>query len=125
LVTLSFILAFSYSCYFLRSMLLVAAPLNGWLLQLNKFQERMDHGYCVHKHHSMSDVVLIVDLMMFFDENGGAGSRHKILSSCDLCGWSWWRKISWTTTPGKIAFPRSYQLPSARHLNGFPPFLIV
>jgi len=30
-------------------------------LQLNKFQEHGDHGYCVHKHHSMSDVVLIVD----------------------------------------------------------------
>jgi len=70
-------------------------------------------------------VVLVVDLMMFFDENGGAGSKHKILSSCDLCGWSWWQKISWTTTPGKIAFPLNYQLSSARHLNGFPPFLIV
>jgi len=47
--------------YFLRRMLLVAMPLNGWLLQLNKFQEHGDHGYCVPKHHSMSDVVLIVD----------------------------------------------------------------
>jgi len=35
--------------------------LNGWLQQLNKFQEHGDHGYGVHKHHSMSDVVLIVD----------------------------------------------------------------
>jgi len=42
-------------------MLLVATPLNAWLLQLNKFQEHGDHGYCVHEHHSMSDVVLIVD----------------------------------------------------------------
>jgi len=47
--------------YFLRRILLVATPLNGWLQQLNKFQEHGDHGYGVHKHHSMSDVVLIVD----------------------------------------------------------------
>jgi len=46
---------------FLRRMLLVATPLKGWLLQLNKFQERGDHGYCVYKHHSMSHVVHIVD----------------------------------------------------------------
>jgi len=39
--------------YFLRRMLLVAAPLDGWLLQLNKFQEHEDHEYCVHNHNSM------------------------------------------------------------------------
>jgi len=42
-------------------MLLVTTPLNGWLLKLKNFQEHGDHGYCDHKHHSMSDVVLIVD----------------------------------------------------------------
>jgi len=34
--------------YFLRRMLLVDTPLNGWCLQLNKFQVHGDHGYCVH-----------------------------------------------------------------------------
>jgi len=47
--------------YFLRSMLLITAHLNGWFLQLNSFQEHGDHGYCGHKHNSMSDVVLIAD----------------------------------------------------------------
>jgi len=47
--------------YFLRHRQLFATPLNGWLLQLNKFQEHGDHGYCGHKHHSMLDVDLIVD----------------------------------------------------------------
>jgi len=47
--------------YFLRCMLLVDTPLNGWVLQLNKFQVHGNRGYCVHKHRSMSDVVLIVD----------------------------------------------------------------
>jgi len=47
--------------YFLRSMLLVTTALNGWLLQLNNFQEHGDHGYCGHKHPSMSDVDQIVD----------------------------------------------------------------
>jgi len=37
--------------------------LNGWFLQLNKFPEHVDHGYCVHKRRSMSDVVLIIDLL--------------------------------------------------------------
>jgi len=47
--------------YFLRRMLLVDTPLNGWFLQLNKFQVHGVHGYCVHKYRSMSDAVLIVD----------------------------------------------------------------
>jgi len=46
--------------HFLRRMVLVTTPLNGWLLQLNKCQEQGDHGYYVNKH-SISDVVLIVD----------------------------------------------------------------
>jgi len=47
--------------YFLRRMLLVDTPRNGWFLQLNKFQVHGGHGYCVLKHRSLSDVVHIVD----------------------------------------------------------------
>jgi len=42
-------------------MLLVAMPLNGWFLQLNKFQDHGNHKYCVRKHHNMLEVVFIVD----------------------------------------------------------------
>jgi len=40
-------------------------------------------------------------------------------------GWSWWQKTPWTTTPGKVAFPRSCRFPSAKHPNGFSPFLYL
>jgi len=53
--------AFTLHHFFFRRMLLVDTPLNGWFLQLNNFQVHGDHGYCVHKHRSMSDVVLIVN----------------------------------------------------------------
>jgi len=53
--------AFILNHFFFRRMLLVDTPLNGWFLQLNNFQVHGDHGYCVHKHRSMSDVVLIVN----------------------------------------------------------------
>jgi len=32
-------------------------------------------------------------------------------------GWSWWQKSPCTSTPGKVDFPQSYRLQSARHPN--------
>jgi len=95
--------------YFLRRMPLVDTPRNGWFLQLNKFQVHGDHGYCVLKHRSLSDVVHVVD------------STHTI----GYGGWFWWQKTLWTAAPGKVAFPRSCRLPSARHPTGFSPFLYL
>jgi len=74
---------------------------------------------------------LLLILSTFFDDNGGAGSTLKILSKCNCVllkdcwygGWSWWQKTPWATAPGKVAFPRSCRLPSARHPNGISPFL--
>jgi len=100
--------------YFIRCMLLVATPLNGWLLQLNKFQEHGDHGHCVHKHHSISDVVFIVILSTFFDDNGGAGSTHKILLNCNWvllkdC-WTWWLVL--VADDSVDDYPKESRLPS-------------
>jgi len=72
--------------YFLRSMLLVTTLLNGWLLQLNNFQE---HGVLTGSAATnitvcqMSSLLLI--LFTFFNDNGGTGPTHMILSSWDLC----------------------------------------
>jgi len=56
--------------YFLRRMLLVVTPLTG--------TASTNITAC-----RMSSILLI--LSPFFDDNGGAGPTHKILSSCDLC----------------------------------------
>jgi len=120
--------------YFLRRMLWVATPLNGWLLQLNKFQERGDHGYCVHKTsqyvrcrpycwsspRSLMTMAALVQPLRFFRTAIVFSSR-----TVGYGGWSWWQKTSWTTAPEKIAFPRSCRLPSARHPNGFSLFLYL
>jgi len=119
--------------YFLRRMLLVATPLNGWFLQLNKFRSQgiTDAASTNITVCRMSSLLLI--LSTFFDDNGGV-VRHKrsfraaiVFSSRTVgCGgWSWWQKTPWTTTPGKVAFPRSCRLPSAKHPNGFSPFLYL
>jgi len=99
---------------FLRSILLVTTPLNWWLQQLNNFLEHGNHGYCGHKHHSMSDVVLIV-----------GGSTHKIwVAICVLPKDCW---IGWLVLGAEDSvddYPsESRRLPSARQPNEFSPFL--
>jgi len=78
----------------------------------------------------MPSILLI--LSAFFDDNGGAGPTHKVLSSSDLCppqglldmlAGPGGRRLRERLPPGKVAFPRSCQLPSARHPNGFSLFL--
>jgi len=80
----------------------------------------------------MSSLLLI--LSTFFDDNGSAGPTHKSLSSCDLCppqgllvtvSGSGGRRLRGRLPPGKVAFIRSCRLPSARHPNGFSPFLFL
>jgi len=119
--------------YFLRRMLLVATPLNGWFQQVNKFQERRDHGYCVHKHRSMSVVVLIVDpLHVLWWQWGRWFDTYDSfeLQLCspqgllDMVAGPGGRRLHGRLTPGKVAFPRSCRLPSARHPNEFSSFSI-
>jgi len=61
LILIDSINIFLWHHYFSQSMLLANTPLNEWLVHLNNLQEHRDHEYCGHRHHSMSDVVLMVD----------------------------------------------------------------
>jgi len=76
-ITLDFIgsiNAFLLHRYFLRSMFLVTTLLNGW-------RPQMDTASANITVRRMSSLLLI--LSTFFDDNGGAGSTHKIHSSCN------------------------------------------
>jgi len=100
--------------YFLRSMLLVTTLLNGWLLQLNNFQEHGSHGYCGYKHHSMSDVVLIVDPLHVFwwQRRRWSDTRFFQAAICvflkDCC--IWWMDL--VAVDSVDDYPRESHLPS-------------
>jgi len=109
--------------YFLRRMILVATLWTDGSYSWANFKS-MGITDTASKNIAvcrMSSLLLIFST--FFDDNSGAGSTQDYFELQLCSGWSWWQKTPWTTAPGKVAFPRSCRLPSARHPNGFSPFL--
>jgi len=85
---------FTLHIFFLRRMLLVATPLNGWFLQLNKFWSKRITDAASTNITVCRMSSLLLTFSTFFDNNGGAGLTHKILSICNCvllkdC-WIWW-----------------------------------